>query len=280
MNLVIKNTNETAPLGAEKVYKDALVSEGTLMLIDFSNRRSTIDYDLEKGVFDLAGDAAKELNVNTDPEVALDLPIEITPDRGLPGSPTGAAGNNDFTKGVLFKNIGKYLFDNQPKSIVSFWLKLDMSAPNIAAGLMVRSQDVGSAGNITLQAGSAVNPTLSVRFADKISLANRNIGTDYIQVAVEFTGPTTANKVYINGSYDSDGTTTSGGFVENSLEDILRLGQPSGVASNPITLYRMLIEDLDVSGRSAQQVVTKDYNYVNALGEYTGIQKRPYANVA
>lgn len=278
MNLVIKNDNVTAPSGAGKVYRDALVSEGTLMLVDFENTGTTVDYDLSKGVFDLAREAAEELGVFTAPEVSLVNPIEITADRGVPGDPIGST---SFSRGVLFKGIGKYLYDNQPKCIVSVWIKLDMSVSNIQNSQMIRTNDVGTVGNIGIQSSSTVNPTISARMADKFAIpSSQNIGEDYTQVAIEFTGPTTPNKVYINGVYQYDGSEADGSFVENDVNDVLRIGHPQVDTNGPMTVYRMLVEDLDVSGRSAQEVVAKDYNYVNQLGDFSDVPtRRSYANV-
>lgn len=278
MNLVIKNDNVTAPSGSEKVYRDALVSEGTLMLVDFENTGTTVDFDLSKGVFDLAREAAEQLGVFTAPEVSLVSPIDITADRGVPGNPIGST---SFSRGLLFKGIGKYLYDNQPRCIVSAWIKLDMSVPNIQNSQMIRTNDVGTVGNIGIQSASTVNPTISARMADKFSIpSSQNIGEDYTQVSIEFTGPTTPNKVYINGVYQYDGSAAEGAFVENDANDVLRIGHPQVSTTGPMTVYRMLIEDLDVSGRSAQEVVAKDYNYVNQLGEFSDVPtKRSYANV-
>jgi len=282
MNLVFKNQRDTAPVGAEKLYRDALVSKGTLMLVDFSNKGSTFEGDLTKGVYDLARDAAELLGVNTYPEFKTKTAIpSLTAEKGLPMTNMGAVNQDDFSVGLNFNGINKYLYDHQPNCMVIFWIKLDMSRENLISSRIIRTQDTATVGNIAVITPSPINPQISVRVADKLTLVNYDIGTGYVQVGIEYTGNATKNKVYINGAYLQEGVDSVGGFLPSSGAGVLSIGAKNAPAGNSsANIYRVLVEDLTVSGRNALQVVQKDYNYVNQLGEYAGKNtRRPFANL-
>lgn len=284
MNLVFKNQRDTAPVGAEKMYRDALVSNGTLLLLDFENKGTTFNGDLSQGIYDLARDAAELLGVYTYPEIKTKTTIPaLTTDKGLPMLDMGAADNGDYSVGYNFQGITEYLYDHQPECLVTFWLRLDMTRTNLAASRIIRTQDSGTTGNIAIISASASNPTISVRIADKSTLLNYNVGTGYVQVGIEFTGNSTPNKVYLNGEYLQDGIDSAGGFLAPVGAGVLSIGAKNTVANanSPANLYRVLVEDLTVSGRTALAVVQKDYNYVNQLGEFAGKNtRRSYANAS
>lgn len=281
MNLVIQNTNIEAPAGSPKIYRDPLVSEGTLSLLDFSNRGTTVGFDLSKGVYDLAREAAEQLEVLTNPIVLPSTPaLQLTADRGISPANSGAAGTDKYNNGVSIHGVTRYLYEKQPRTLFTFWVKADLSYSGLAASQMIKSNDPSTRGNFYVSNPSTVNPLVSVRLADKISIDNLNIGTDYAQVSVEFTGASAPNKAYLNSAYTGDGSVAAGGFIEPEGDESIQIGHKGpGGSSGSLVIYRLLIEDLTVSGRSAEDVITKDYNYVNGINEFAGTPKRPFANL-
>ncbi|MDR2274343.1 MAG: hypothetical protein LBF27_25775 [Sphingobacterium sp.] len=282
MNVVIKNQRDKSTTG-EKLRRDALVSDGTLMLLDFSNGGTTFEYNLSKGIYDLARDAAFDLDVETNPVLKSKTVIpDLTAGKGLPGISLGATTVTDYTAGLLIEDVSEYLYLKQPHALLFFWVRIDLSRPNIASSYIAKSQDGGTAGNISIQAPSSVNPYVSVRFADKITAANLNIGSTYAQIGAEFINGTTANKLYVNGVFSANGTTVNGGFLQPTGDKLVALGArgAAGVAC-PLNLYRIGIEDLDISGRTASEVMRKDWEYCTQTGEYLNKPtKRPFIDVA
>ncbi|MGB7527707.1 hypothetical protein [Sphingobacterium cellulitidis] len=280
MNLVIKNTNEIADENSPIIYKDPLVTKGTLLCVDFSNGVTIKGGSLSKGLIDLADDAAIEIGVQTNPMVMNPTDMNITVDKGLSPFNIGFIGNSGFHRGINFSDITRYLYEKQPKALLTFWIKANMTSQDLSSSVMVVSEDASAQGNVFIQNPSNINPYVSARFANKRSLANFNIGSNYTQISIEFTGTTTPNKVYVNGEYLQDGEDSVGGFIEPTGNEVIGVGHRGAGGSNgSLTLYRIIIEDLTASERSAESVIIQDYNFVNALEEYEGIIKRPFANI-
>lgn len=283
MNLVIKNQHEESENG-ERIYRDALVSEGTLMLVDFSNGGTTFNKDLTKGVYDLARDAAELIGLYTSPEFLSKTTLPTLSDKdGLPLVDLGAFGTSDFDTGLNFHGIGKYLYENQPRTLMTFWLELDTSRGNLRDGRIISTPDSGGVGNnLRVLTPSAVNTTISANLAGKSTLSSYNIGNKTpTQVSIEYVNSSTPSNIYINGELLGVGSAAEGGFTQPTENDLLSIGFKSVIGNNSMaTLYRFMLEDLTKSGRTASQVVAKDYNYVNQLGEFASKPtKRPFANV-
>src|SRR5690625_1963614 len=102
MSLVIKSLGTTAPEGAERLYRDALVTEGSLFLVDFSNRGTLDNYSLEPGapVMDLAREAAAELGVVTTANSSFMPGHQLTEGKGVVGFQEGSLEQD--TTGISF----------------------------------------------------------------------------------------------------------------------------------------------------------------------------------
>src|SRR5690606_2133994 len=120
-NLVIRNMNEVADENAPVIYADAIVNDGTLFALDFSNRGMLSNYDLSRGVRDLAEGTPVRSGIITLPEIAFNdtytpsLP-PLTDDRGFP-TLSLAGGGGLYSSGLMIQGVGKYLYDNQPNCL-------------------------------------------------------------------------------------------------------------------------------------------------------------------
>lgn len=293
-NLLIKDVNQVASPGAVRVYKEGSVNDGTLFCIEFSNKAATIGGDLTRPITDLADDTPVRqgvggIPIETDPIIKQSPtnPIILTEDYGFPMT---YVGNEQlvYDRGVLIHGLGNYLHEKQPKSVFIFWVGFGQVGENQTA---TRGLKLGQTGGATSPYMVSVNfPSASGSHSVSLLAAGKS-GTGVItipgqsgQVAVEYTGPTTPNKWYLNGVYQGEGSSASGGFGEIEGDGVLAIGgnfpNEYEFGSNAI-IYKAVGHDLDFSGLTAEQVVKKDYELVNGLGEYAGIEgvRRAYANV-
>ena len=272
MALVIKSLGTTAPQGAKKLYRDALVEEGSLFLVDFSNKGTLINFDITNGapVFDLSREASNELGVNTQGSVITGDDLTLTEGKGFYPERNLPSGGG---QGVFFGNsLHNYLEANQPKCVFIIWGRATDSGGDQLVRSLVGSDPSGTNIRINANSGGAIISTLAG--ASSVGVAVTTPVGNLFQVAIEFRGAGLPNKVYLNGTYLGEGTNNATGFVESSDLGIGKI-EPSN--PNPV-VYRMLMEDLDVSGRTALEVVQKDYDYVHALGEFEGIEPRPFVD--
>lgn len=272
MTLIIKSIGSTAPAGAKKLYRDALVENGTLLLYDFSNRGTLNNFSVSNGspVFDLARESSIPLGVNAAAKVSSLTDNNLTPGRGFtPQGYTGAGG-----QGIIIPSeILDYLSSSQPNSILILWVR---SSPSFAtAGRLITSFPPSSPATAfaDIRITIAANQNGTVVFGRGAGTAISTNGL--VQIAVEFRGVGQATRTYQNGQLLGNSGTADGfeGIAEN-----LGIGKMEGAAAAHAALYRMMIEDLSVSSRSALEVVQKDYNYVHALGEFEGIPQRPFVS--
>lgn len=280
MSLVIKSLGTTAPEGAEKLYRDALVQKGSLFCVDFSNRGTLENFSLspDAPVLNLAREAASELGVVTIANSSFMPGHQLTEGKGVVGFQEGSLDQD--TTGISFEgNLFDYLVQNQPNSLAILWVDSQESAETPHASYV---QVITSAipGETNVSGDNLRSTLLSGEYANLVfggsgltgsqvsNLSGRN------QLAVEFR-PGQTNRVFINGVYIGDGSSVTEFEGNQSHFGLGRINQsrPSGAAA-----YRILIEDLEVSGRTADEVVLKDYNYVHALGEFEGIPKRPFVD--
>lgn len=273
--LVIKNNLLSG--GSEKLYRDAIVSKGSLFCFDFSNKGCVSNGDLTT-VRDLALESKNDLGIIDD--VSFDVTDrgvvpDLTNNMGYPIVNLGSYNNSSYDSGLNIHNVDDYLFTKQPpRTLFVAWMAIDGLFSPGYSGIWFKSGDA-SMSNIRLVNGASF---LSVRMVSE-GFTNHPASQNVVQMAVERQGVGLPNKLYINGKFYGVATELGGAFsAPDGLQPIsIGLKQPN--QNTNVTIYRTFLEDLTVSGRTAQEVIAKDYAYVNAINEYAGIEKRPFANL-
>lgn len=269
--LVIKNNLLSG--GTQKLYRDVIVEKGTLFCFDFSNGGCVSNDDLTT-VRDLALESKQELGIVNDVSFNVTdrgtVP-DLTDKKGYPMVDLGSYSANSYDSGLNVYGIDEYLFEQQPSKVVwTLWLSYD----SVFGATSVRYMMAGNTGNFYAQGSFNVSMNFNAS-----SIITHPISSNSVQLSVERQGNGLPNKIYINGKYVEDGSMDAGVFLENINNNPFSIGVKTPITSSGAILYRTFMEDLTVSGRSALEVVQKDYNYVNALGEFAGIEPRPYANL-
>lgn len=277
MSLVIKSLGTQAPEGAERLYRDALVTKGSLLAVDFSNRGTLDNFDVASPVLDLAREPAAELGVVNMIENTYDSDSELSQGRGV----QTYEGEEDpgATKGMVFSGgLLPYLYENQPNSIAILWARVNED---------YRTEEEVAIMSFDTNLSSGVNGTdfrsrltetnrLTLSFGGS-GIAGGDISPSYSlqQVAVEFR-PGETNRYFIDGVFrgETNDVTAFSNNTAFAFGPKIKAKAPAADAA----IYRFLIEDLEQSGRTADEVVLKDYNYVHALGEFEGIPKRPFVD--
>lgn len=276
MTLVIKNNLVSGGLG--KLYRDVMVSNGTLTLVDFSNKGCLKDENLTT-VRDLALEAKNDLNIpNNISFNVTDRGIvpNLNDKKGYPIVNLGSYSSTANDSGLKIIGIDDYLNENQPHSLIVVWYDATgMDRENLSSDSLIKSGDALFE-NIRMTGGAGA--LASIRFGGTGS-SNYNPGNSVVQVAVEYIDNTQPCKVYVNGKYHGLGSSNAYGFKPANSNNPLNIGVKSPGKNSTVNIYRMFIEDLDVSGRTALEVLEKDYNYVNALGEFSSISPRPFSNL-
>lgn len=284
MGLLIVNKNQdySGNPNAEKYYLDARVSEGTLLLYDFS-RKSTLPSGTLKNN-DIVNDLAKGAS-QLDNSTSFLVTSEANKDLDFLIDGAYLIRNTSLTSGGigginLEQDIQNYLLQNNvQKALLILWVYNEASASNTVAIVNSNTEESIGTGRIlraSAQSTGAVVVTMGGAQTNPISVANPE--DKFAQIAVIYNqgSPLT---VYKNNTQIGSSSAIAGGWGLPS--DDLVIGQRTGADGNLTTakLGSIMFEDLDASGRSATDIIRKDYEYVNGIGEFEGIQKRPYANL-
>lgn len=268
--LVIKNNLLSG--GTQKLYRDAIVVKGSLFCFDFSNSGCVRNGDLTT-VRDLASESKQELGITDNVSFNVTdrgVVPALNTNKGYPIVDLGSYSATAYDSGLNIFGIDEYLFTNQPeKMIVTIWV----GNSNLSGAT---SQEWMKAGN--RENFRATGPSSTSMYFTASSISQEPLPS-IKQLSVERQGVGLPNKIYINGKYVGEGSADAVLFSENTNGNPLSIGAKSPIANTNIVLYRAFMEDLTVSGRSALEVVQKDYNYVNALHEFAGIEPRPFANL-
>lgn len=279
MALVIKIAGFKSEEEGLTLYKDALVNEGTLLLHDYSNKGNLRGGYISHGspFYDLASDVSNDkLGVDNFGTMHLpeNLDIKLTDGKGLPMNDilqysTSASDE----KGVNMGNdLSDYLFEKQPRTLALYW---------------VRSSAEQTIGSNFLSSGSSNDRNLILNTsttAFQASIAGGSSGSEplgqsgmkLVQYAVEFNG--TDNRRFVNGVFRGGGSISPTGFISETRGLLLgaRTSTPSGRFTDTV-VYRIMIVDLDKSELTAEQIVKKDWEYCNGIGEFAGLPtKRPF----
>lgn len=269
--LVIKNNLLSG--GTQKLYRDVIVEKGTLFCLDFSNAGCLRNDDLTT-VRDLALESKQELGITDN--VSFDVTDRgvvpaLNANKGYPIVNLGSYNVNSYDSGLNIFGIDEYLFNEQPENvIITLWVGTG-SITEAASNEWIRA---GNRDNF--RATGALDQT-SMHFTAS-SLVNESL-PNIKQLSVERQGVGLPNKIYINGKYVGEGSANAILFSENTAGNPFSIGAKAPLTDTNLVLYRAFMEDLTVSGRTALEVVQKDYNYVNGIGEFAGIEPRPFANL-
>lgn len=281
MGLVIKIKGAEAQDG-KKLYRDALVSKGTLLLHDYSNKGGVYDRDLAKGALDLSREASVSLNVHNGSE------FKYSPAATKPELTNGGGyrmdwlGRNltypDANNGIqLGKSLTQYLVDNKPHFVMICWVYYDTTAVDVGGVFLDPESSIEGGNGKLIRLGHAANgsgnfnPTL-LGVTGGFGISKNTL----LQYALEVESEFTPMNRFINGIYDGQtgdnygfGDTAPDLFIGNNF-----LGAPQNMSA---IMYRWVIEDLSVSGRNAADVVQEDWEYCNGIGKYAGTEsKRPF----
>ena len=277
MALVIKTSKVKAPEGAQLLYRDALVSEGSLLLADFSNRGTLLDFSLtdRNPVKDLSRDVSEKLGIDNSVLFRSNNPsLELTEGYGLTfdqlGGNPGSADNLGIDYGTDLLN---YLSSKTSGILVTFWARIQEGITQ--GGGIVSSTGDGGGNNFPLRI--AVTITESTKRAT-LSVAGTPYHVDGLdnisQISVEYRGSGLNNRTFLNG-FETGVTSDPAAEFGTPLSSLV-IGKPDQTNRAGV-IYRYLIEDLDISGRSADSVVKKDWEYCTGTGEYEGLPtKRPF----
>lgn len=282
MGLVIKTQGTTAPEGAEKLYRDALVGEGTLFLQDFSNRGTLYNFRLNNGdpVYDLAREVSIPMGMNNSITFKHNLEEgnpELTEGKGFRvdnlGRNPGSAENLGIDLGT---DLLEALSERTGGVLLVTWCRINPEATG--SGAFVTSTGNGGGNNypIRFYGSSFGGGFINISFA---GAAGGGAPEDYadgklVQVALEYIGEGIPNNIYINGSFSGASTNVAASFGDPDSN--LVLGKIDTINRSGI-MYRWFIEDLNISGRTAEDVVQKDWDYCHGTGEYTGLPtRRPF----
>lgn len=279
MALVIKTLERTADTTAEQLYRDALVDNGTLILHDYSNRGSLNNFSIDKGaiVRDLSRESSLLLGVNNASEIFSNNDSQqLTPGKGIDRSVfTGSIPSG----GVLGYDIGlqlaNYLYTQQPNSLFVFWAR---KPGTVAQGRILTAPTlIGNGYNLTINASlSGGDSIITGSFAGTVSTGVFDDGA--VQVGLEFVGAGQPLKVYLNGTLQGNSSGNAVGFGEPT--GTTKIGRSDGTTTADTKLYRWFVEDLTVSGRSAVDIVKKDFEYCTGTGQFSGLPtKRPFIDL-
>lgn len=281
MTLVIKTKGITAPIGAEKLYRDALVSEGSLMLQDFSNRGSLSDFSIDNGapVYDLARDISLPLGIDNYTTFKHNLESgepSLTDGKGVRVDNLGTNPGGEDKLGInLGRDLLNYLSSKTGGILLITWVRLDPSASE-ANGAFVTSTGDGGGNNFPIRFNKTSDNGVNISFAGAAtgSRGSDHSGGKVVQIALEYEGENLPLNCYIDGVFARNSSKPAATFG-NPDSDLL-FGKDDTQNRRPV-MYRWLVEDLNLSGRTADEVVQKDWEYCTGTGEFEGLPtKRPF----
>lgn len=276
MGLILQTRNNI--VGSEKLYRDALVTDGTLLLVDFSNRGTLSNFRVDKGfpVKDLARESSEALGVVNSTRLNYEDSTHLSEGLGLwLGDLGGSSYNGGSPYGVDFgKDIMDYIVANKNNEfLITVWVRLpDLNS--IQGGRALASVgDVGGSG-INLNITTSGNPNL---FFGGVQGGYSPItpSTNVIQMSNHYQGSGMKTRGFVNGYFDRM-SSAEGDF--NGEYPNLVLGRNN--SSPSVYIYRLFIEDLTVSGRTADVVVKDDWDYNNGTGKFGYMEKRPFIDNA
>lgn len=264
--------------GSEKLYRDALVTDGSLLLVDFSNRGTLHGYSVSKGfpVRDLARESSEALGIKNSTRFNYEDNTHLSEGLGLWFGDWGSSGYNDGEPyGVDFgKDLMDYIVANKEHEfLITIWVRVPNLTEFSGGRVIVSSGDVGGFG-INLNITNQGIPNLSFGGIEgRFPVIDPT--TDVVQRSIHYRGTSNTMRNFTNGVFGRE-TLTNPNF-EGDYSSLV-LGR--NISNVDAYVYRILIEDLTVSGRVADTVVKDDWDYNNGTGKYGYMEKRPFIDEA
>src|SRR5690606_36856136 len=272
MGLIIKDNNAdfSGVAGAQKYYFDALATDGTLLIHDYSRAGCLPTQTLKNGVpvLDLAK-GGTDLNLNS---VFRTQSESFRNDDYLEGGAMRLKNMRNEDSGLdgginLGQTIQNYLRDNDVrKSVIILWVMIpyDAGAAEQSHTFIssTTSQAIGSGNLIRV----FLNPAhrLAITLAGMhTTIAARYPNAKFSQVAFVYergellVSYRNGYKVHVDSEVANN---NSWGIPDSDL--VIGVNETDVIVTRNI-LGRLVIEDLDMSGRDAEEVITMDYNYVH-----------------
>lgn len=278
-----KNADFSNIRGAEKLYLDALTTEGTLILQDYSRQSCLPSGGLTKNapVVDLslgATDTNKDMEFIVNSEAFKDF------DYNENGAYTLKNVGDDGGI-VIGTDVLNYLHQNNPsKVLLILWIKTPYDESALDYGFTPFSSDrADGLGNGRLIRGvltvhGHITITLNGVACQPISF--KKTDSSFTQIAIVFERGQKNKSFRDSAKVNSDSTVTNDlNWGEPSGEGLYIGNRTNDGYNSNLQIGRFLLEDLDRSGRDEREVISMDYDYVNAKGAFTGIEKRPFANL-
>ena len=277
MAIVIKIAGFKSDGAETKIYGDALVNEGTLLLHDYSNTGCLRGFDVSNGapVADLAALVSKDKlgidNASIMNTEGAPSELTLTPGRGIDLEYLRSISSASNHRGMdLGTDLPQYLYDNQPKTLLTYWVRA-----RLAAGGIVFLTTGEPSFNFLV---GALSPSIFQGRVANGTSGGASIDAEYklVQYSVEFNQVGSPLRIYVNGIYSADGGSNATGF-DAGFEKLLIGSRASNPNAVDAFLYRLMIVDLDKSEYTAAEIVQKDWEYCNGIGEYAGLPtKRPF----
>ncbi|HIY76409.1 MAG TPA: hypothetical protein H9825_09115 [Candidatus Sphingobacterium stercorigallinarum] len=283
MALGFQTLENSAPEGAEVIHGDAMVSDGTLLALDFSNKGCLYGYSLKNGypVRDLAKFANDPLGIDNSSRLIHngEGDLTLTPGLGLPMHLWGLNPGGAYVWGM---NLGKDLLEymsanNDHEFIFTFWVRRNMSIPVESGAFVTSTQSVDGNNVNAVRINTSANGNMTPSFAGVAAETGIVFDDDSLyQVSIHYKGAGETLGIYINGVYSRESNGNALGFG-SEFSDLV-IGKTA--TSNPCSiLYRILIDDLTASGRTAIEFASKDYQLCTGTGQYNYIEERPFISV-
>lgn len=282
--LVTKKLDVIAPEGAEKVYRDALVTKGTLFLFDYSNQGTLDNYNINSGqkAYDLAREAESELELTTNEGVfQWNKAALLTDGKGLQ-----SAGNVSGTgqQGVKYSFGGSsHLVNNQPNVLFIAWVRQKSDRPTtdqdsaLFSSFPTASDVVGDSMFRVRAPQTGQSFIVDIAGGSTSSLSLTTTKGALVQLAVEFTAAGQPINVFYNGApYATPSTGSATGFT--AIDHIMMGSYNNNNLESSVAIYRGLIEDLSESGRTAADVVKADHDYVFGINDFETTPARPFVD--
>jgi len=259
MALVIIKKNEESGTG-EKFYKDANIVDDTAISLDFSNFKQMEGL---KGVED-------ELipNLADDAKAGMDI-----------------FGRIDILRGEIVNQQGGFLLKNKVRvyNPISNWLE-ENEGDEIVFNIWAYIES--TANDLIIEFGGGSGFRIITRGPDiQVTIAGANFNNtglrppkgEIVQMSYHYKGSGKKMTAVYNSNFDDqkESQTNAIGF---SGMNYMVFGELYNGDNND-ALYRFNIENITKSGRTFKEVVQRDYDYVNGVGEFKGIAKRPYTNI-
>lgn len=284
MGLLIVNKNQefSGNPNAVKFQFDALATEGTLLCYDFA-RQSMAPSGLTEG--SVVRDLGRNGNTLDNDTI---FKVTSTANQNFDFIDNGSyllrntsATNGENTGIDLGNKIQHYLKSNNVKNAIFIvWIKNEASPFNTVPVIQSTTSEAIGSGHVIrllIQSTGNIIITLGGTSTKVISPSDGSGKHRQIAVVYEFGKPLTVYKSAVIHSYSEK---VAGAWGEPNSN--LIIGQNSGADGNLTTasIGRIIIEDLDTSGRTALDVIKEDYDYVNGIGEYADKgTMRPYSSL-